>query len=888
MPKYLFIFLLFATSVFSQRTITGTISDTLNSPLESANVMAKPLQENASIKFAIADNKGRYRLELEKNVKYELVVSYIGYNDDTFILEADATISEHHFVLKNTGETLKEVIITHEYKPIVVKKDTLIYDVKAFAKGNERKMKEILEKLPGVEVDKNGGVTVQGKKVTKMLVEGKSFFGGGSKLAVENIPADAIDKVEVIDNFNEVGFMKQVSDSEDLAMNVKLKEDKKKFIFGDLQAGIEAGNDDNGFYLGHAALFYYSPKTNLGLIADANNIGKSAFTFQDLMRFEGGASSFLSGRKSLSNLYSFATENTDVVENRSQFAALNFSHEFSEKLNVSGFGLFSKVFTLSKEEIHNQYLQNETIAFEDKFQKDSNKSLLAMGNIKLDYTRNKNEKLYYNAQFQGSNNDFRSTINSVSNVGANTFETFKNADNSSFKEYLEYHKSINKNHTATFVVNHAFDNNKPTNTWLTDSEFLAGFIPLQNDEIYNISQIKNIKSNSIDALLKHYWIINNFNHLYSVIGNNFGATNLQTSEKQLLSDGNINDFASSGFGNNMDYQLNDAYAGFEYKFKIGKITNKPGIYLHWYDLKTNQIESNNSFRKMLFEPQWDSELEFNKSETLKFKYKLNNDFPNPDLLAERFTLESYNSVFKGNALLRNERFHSANLYYSKFSMYRGLMINASANFNKKVKTIRNEIVLQGINQYSMPTITDNPETNWRFSGRASKNIYHFYLGINANLSWFKYIQTINEMTTENNRNSQEIGLELKTAYKKWPFASVKYSKGFSEFIGLTSSSFETDQLEARLEYSITESLTLKADYENFKNSNSLNQDNRYQVANASLFYQKKNSPWGFEVSATNFLNNGVKKTSSFSDYLISERTTYILPRIFLLSVNYKL
>jgi len=453
---------------------------------------------------------------------------------------------------------------------------------------------------------------------------------------------------------------------------------------------------------------------------------------------------------------------------------------------------------------------------------------------------------------------------------------------------LEYHKSINKNHTATFVINHAFDNNKPTNTWLTDSEFLAGFIPLQNDEIYNISQVKNIKSNSIDALLKHYWIINNFNHLYSVIGNNFGATDLQTSEKQLLSDGTVNDFAPAGFGNNMEYRLNDAYAGFEYKFKIGKITNKPGIYLHWYDLKTNQIASNNSFKKMLFEPQWDSELELNKSETLKFKYKLNNDFPNPDLLAERFTLESYNSVFKGNALLRNERFHSANLYYSKFSMYRGLMINASANFNKKVKTIRNEIVLQAINQYSMPTITDNPETNWRFSGRASKNIYRFNLGINANLSWFKYIQTINETTTKNNRNSQDIGLELKTAYKKWPFASVKYSKSFSEFTGLTSSSFETDQLEARLEYSITESLTLKADYENFKNSNSLNQDNRYEVANASLFYQKKNSPWGFEVSATNFLNNSVKKTSSFSDYLISERTTYILPRIFLLSVNYKL
>ena len=337
------IFLLFTLVSFSQtKTLNGTIQDTLNSPLESANVIAKPLQEKANIKFAIADNKGRYKLELEKTVSYEITVSYIGYTDAVFRLPANSEVKEHHFKLKSKGEQLQEIVIKHEYKPIEVKKDTLTYNVKSFASGHERKMKEVLEKLPGVEVDKNGGVTVQGKKVTKMLVEGKSFFGGGSKLAVENIPADALDKIEVIDNFNEVGFLKKVSDSEDLAMNVKLKEDKKKFVFGDVEAGAEVAND-NGFYVLHAALFYYSPKTNLSFIGDRNTIGKRAFTFQDLMRFQGGASSFLTGRKSLTNLYTFAADNTDVTENKSQFTALNFSHELSKKVELSGFGIFSKV-----------------------------------------------------------------------------------------------------------------------------------------------------------------------------------------------------------------------------------------------------------------------------------------------------------------------------------------------------------------------------------------------------------------------------------------------------------------------------------------------------------------------------------------------------------------
>ena len=82
MPKFLIFFLLFSLTSFSQKTITGVVSDSLNQPLESANLIAKPLQEKAGIKFAMADNKGRFRLELDNEVKYEIVVSYIGYTEE--------------------------------------------------------------------------------------------------------------------------------------------------------------------------------------------------------------------------------------------------------------------------------------------------------------------------------------------------------------------------------------------------------------------------------------------------------------------------------------------------------------------------------------------------------------------------------------------------------------------------------------------------------------------------------------------------------------------------------------------------------------------------------------------------------------------------------------
>lgn len=882
--------LLFFTtlSLAQSQVITGVVAEENRKPLESANIIAKPLQEKASLKFAIADNKGRYRLELDKEVKYEITVSYIGYVEQVWITTPNDTEKTHDFILQPTGEQLKEIVIKHVFKPIVIKKDTMTYDVKSFANGNERKMKEILEKLPGVEVDKKGNVTVQGKKVTKMLVEGKSFFGGGSKLAVENIPADALDKIEVIDHFNEVAFMKQVSDSDDLAMNVKLKADKKKFVFGDVEAGAEVGNVNNGFYLAHAALFYYSPKSNLSFIGDANNIGKRTFTFDDLLRFGGGMSSFLSGRKSFTNLYSFATDNNEVVQNKSQFAALNFSHDFSNKLEISGFSILSKVLTASQIESRNEYLQNSAIAFENKIQKGDNRSLLGISNVKLNYSPNAKEKWYYNGQYQSSTNDLNNTINSITNLGNSVFQTLNQADNTAIKQYLEWHKSYNDSHTTTFVVNHAYDTNTPQTRWFTDQPFLTGIIPIQSDNTYTIDQIKRVQNHSIDALFKHYWVINNANHLYTIFGNNNGRSQLFTSEKQLLNTNGSNSFSTGGFGNDINYQLNDAYIGLEYKFRIGIWTNKPALYSHWYAMQTEQDSGRRVVEKQVWLPQWTSEFEFNKSETLNFSYKLEVGFPEVSQLADQFTLQNYNLVFKGNALLENEQFHSANLRYSKMNMYRGITWNAMASFVKKENNIRNEVILQGINQVNTPFLRDNPETNYSVNGSFTKKIYRFNLRLSSSLSWFNYLQNLNGVTTSNDRNNQKVGVLIKTAYKKWPTVSVGYTKGFSQFKGITQSQFQFDSYNADAEFSFFKHWTYKLEYENTSNTNANQQRNFYDLANTSLRYQKKNSPFGFELSVNNVLNTSVKNDFSFSDYLISERTTFVLPRVVLFSISYKL
>lgn len=881
-----FVFLL-TLGAYSQKTktFTGRVTDSLNKPLEGVNVLARPLDKKATLTYAITDKQGRYHLELNRKYGYEISVSYLGYTPQKINVEANSPLSKYHFKLKNSNTQLSEIIITQKYKPVEVKKDTLIYDVGAFTSGNERKMKEVLEKLPGVEVDKNGIVTVQGKKVTQMLVEGRAFFGGNSKLAVENIPADALDKIEVIDDYSEVGFLKNVTDSDDMAMNVKLKEDKKKFVFGDVEAA--AGNKE--FYQLHSDLFYYSPKLNLSYIGDLNNLGKSVLTYGDLIRFQGGVSRYIKDHRSLSHLRKYTKNNKDVKRNKSQFSAFNYGFNLTDKLYISGFGLFSKIFTQNLSNTEIEYLTNQNTTFENRNSNKFQNNLLASFNIKLDYSASETEKWYYNAQIESTNNDISRNLESLTNLRNSNFRTLGKADNLSLKQYIEWHKEYQEHQKTSFVLNHTFESKNPKYQWLSDQEFLSSFIPLQEAELYNIKQIEHFKNNSLDALFKDYWIINSKNHIYTSIGNNYSQTNLKTSDFQKLADGTLNDFSSANFGNDLTYNLNDAFLELDYKFKIKKLTNKASVSFHFYNLKISQFYSNNQSSRTFLEPAWDSKYEFSNSEDLKFTYSLKNAFPKADQVDESNKLKDYNSVFKGNALLKNERFHTASLFYRKINPYSGLNLFAYLNFNKKIKSIRNKINFDNINRFTTPILTKSPETNLNFIGNAQKKIYNFRIGLNTKLNWFSYGQIINSILSDSKITSQKIGIDIKTIYNKWPSIHLSYHKGFNQYRGFTSTKFQTDSYEASINYEFLPSWILKADYNYSKKKNITQHKTRdYNIANFSIDYHKKDAPWGFNLSANNFLRNKSKINNTISDIFISEQTTYLMPSFFLFAIRYKL
>ncbi|NOR29337.1 MAG: carboxypeptidase-like regulatory domain-containing protein [Lutibacter sp.] len=867
--------------------IKGTVKDSLQKPLTYANVIAKPQNSAINLSFAITDEQGRYKLTLTKNETYTIEASFLGYTKQGFKINSIKSATKD-FILKQASQQLNEVVIIQQL-PVEVKEDTITYRTKAFITGNERKLKAVLNKLPGVEVDKNGLVTVQGKQVTHMLVEGKKFFGGNSKLAIENIPADAVGEVDVIDNYNEVAMLKGVTETDDMAMNIKLKKDKKKFAFGD----VEVGKGNKNYYLAHTGLFYYSPKTTINFIGDINTLGDHFFTMKDYLRFEGGINKVLRTNGSVyntsnSNFSSFLNFE-DVTKSTNKFAALNLNTPTSKNTVISGYLLFSDSQTTAFNESLMQYLFVDN-AFEEQLnEKSFNNNKLAIGKVSFEYKPSLKNELYVNTQVKyndvGSVNENQSIIN----INETNFIINKNSTDVLLKQDLEWHKKYTSKHTTSFVLNYEYQKSTPKNQWFSDTPFLQGLIPIQEDVNYTISQNRNWQSHKLEFGLKHYWILGAKSQLNTTLGNHYFKENYETNEAQELSDGTINDFETASFGNYLKYTLNDAFIGMHYKFKVGKLVVESGGNFHNYNWRINQ-NTNVIKNKFSFLPNVTAKYSFYKSEKIHFNYALKNRFGKTNQFINNYTLLNYNSVYKGNPSLEYTNYHTARLLYTKFQLYKNIILSASIGYNKKKETIKNEIIVSGTNKFLTPILFEHPETNWNFRGDIYKRYGKFKIRFTGRFDISDYRQLIDNRLSQITNKSQYYKSSLSTNLEKAPNIKIGYNLKLSDYQSSTlKSNYTTKEPFVEIEYDFLSGFIFKADYyKNTFENKALVQKDSYEFANTSLFYQKEDSAWGFEIRANNLLNINYKRSNNINEFLISDVKTYVLPRVVLFTVSYKL
>jgi len=860
-------------------TLKGTVKDSLQNPLPYANVIAKPKDVSKNLQFAITDNVGYYKLILNKGDTITISISYLGYKPINFEFIANKNTNKD-FILQQSEEQLDEIVIE---MPVTVRGDTTIYKTSKFIDGSERKLKNVLKKLPGVEVSKEGAVTVQGKKVTKMLVDGKKFFGGNTKLAVDNIPANAVDNVEVIDNYNDVAFLKGLSDSDEMAMNIKLKEDKKRFVFGDVEAG--KGNDD--FYKTSANLFYYSPKTNVNFIGNLNNIGEKTFTFRDYMSFSGGVNAVFNGNFNFrGGDFAQFMQSNDVLASSQKFAALNITKSTSSKFDISGYGIFSNSKTTNRIETLNEY----TTFTEERTNETNSDNLLGIGNITMEYNPNSQERFTARTQLKRTNNTNSNLLSSLVNNNTNIIGTDKDLIASYFSQNIEWHKRKNEKHTFSSIINYVFSKDDKTAFWQTQDPILQGLIPADNNQtLLRINQLKNTQEQNFDGVFKHFWELNNSNHIYTTLGNKFLQEDFFTSDSQILDDSSINNFASGGFGNDLQFKLNDFFFGVHYKFRTGILTAKQGFYAHKYNWQVNQI-TQNEVNKWVVLPDLLLKFEFNKSKKLQLNYGLKTSFSDASRFANNFYLNSYNSVFRGNENLQNNLFHTARIYYNRFSLYRGLLLFASLNYNKQIKGVRNTVDFNNINQFLTVRMFNDASENIRGNFHLEKTIknikYKFDVGFDAS----NYIQELNNNLQNNKSNNYDYEIGIETLFDNFPKIEIGIKQDFGRFItSENTTKFITTEPFINIDYNFLDGFVFNFDYQkSIYQNKTLQQKNIYEIANASLSYQKENSGWSYKITAQNLFNAQFRQSNSFNNFLISDRRTFILPRIIMFSVGYNL
>ena len=274
--------------------IQGITADTSARPLGSATVMLLQRKDSSLVNFTRSNDKGEFTLRNVKRGDYLLKISYVSY----LPFQQDIVFTDKEVVdlgtlkMKAITKELFEVVIKTARAPLSIKGDTIEYNAASFKVPPGSTVEDLLRKLPGVQVDQNGNIIAQGQKVQKVTVDGKRFFGNDPKMATQNLPADAITKVQIFNDKTEQSKVTGVDDGkQEKTVNLELKDEFKKGGFGKLTASGGTDGNDKAGPRGELKANYnkFDDKNQLSVIALTNNTNQSSMSWNDYEDFRGSS-----------------------------------------------------------------------------------------------------------------------------------------------------------------------------------------------------------------------------------------------------------------------------------------------------------------------------------------------------------------------------------------------------------------------------------------------------------------------------------------------------------------------------------------------------------------------------------------------------------------------
>ncbi|MEM1320211.1 MAG: TonB-dependent receptor [Bacteroidota bacterium] len=345
-----------------EMAVEGSLQDSSAQPLAGATVILLQAADSVLKSFTLSDAKGDFRLPKAVPGKYILQITYVGYQDYSQPVELNSlrpALDMGTITLAQQSELLDEVLVKAAHIPIRMNNDTIEYNSAAYDTRPHAVVEDLLRKLPGVEVERDGTIRAQGERVQHVYVDGKEFFGDNPQMATQNLPADAVEKVQVYDKQSDMAEFTGIKDGqEEKTINLSLKEDKKNGHFGNGYAGY--GTEDR--YEGKALLNRFSRKMQLSTIGMLNNTNDPGFSLDDYINFMGGLQNMMSGGGGRVVLNSdelglpLAAGAGNDGFMRIGAAGLNLNYDFSKRTQLSSSYFYNQIDKDISREISQQNL----------------------------------------------------------------------------------------------------------------------------------------------------------------------------------------------------------------------------------------------------------------------------------------------------------------------------------------------------------------------------------------------------------------------------------------------------------------------------------------------------------------------------------------------------
>lgn len=493
------IFLFCVSFVSAQKTgtIKGTATDTLiKQPVSGATVSLLQKKDSSLVSFTMADDAGRFEFKNLALGEYRILITHANYRNSSAIAvisENEKQVDLGNIAMNDRSKTLSEVTVQSEAPPVTLINDTIQYNAGSFKTAPNANVEQLLKKLPGVKVEKDGTVKAQGEKVSRVLVDGKEFFGSDPKIATKNLPADAVDKVQVYDKQSDQAQLTGFDDGNyEKTINLKLKKDKKKGMFGKVSGGGGTG----GKYAGKFNLNSFKGPRQVSALGTANNTNTEGFSFTDILNFTGELNRMMQKGGGNVNInfsdkdaaaYGIGSNNTGV--NTIRGGGLNYNNIIGNKTDLQSNFFYNRFNPYADSHIQRQYLLPDSSYFYDQHAVTNNINDNQRLNVNALYQIDSSSSLRINPSLGYQKTSNRSQSDYITSVGNKAIanqgysNSVLNNEGLNFRNDMIYRKKINhRGRTFSLALNTSFNHSTGSGSLFSQNNFYdpAGAVALRD------------------------------------------------------------------------------------------------------------------------------------------------------------------------------------------------------------------------------------------------------------------------------------------------------------------------------------------------------------------------------------------------------------------------